>query len=71
MDMATYDHEDWYKAERLHRAAENGDIQEIEHLLLSGYDINLFDDMGHTPLHRAVVGGQSKAVDVLLRHVPL
>lgn len=68
MLMTTCDHEDWYEAERLHRAAENGDIQEIERLLLLGYDVNLFDDMGHTPMHRAIVGRQSKVVDVLLRH---
>jgi ankyrin repeat protein len=65
--MTTYNHEDWYEAERLHRAAEDGDIQEIERLTLSGYDVNLFDDMGHTPLHRAVLGGQYDAVQVLLR----
>ena len=65
--MTTYPHEDWYEAERLHRAAEDGDLQEIERLILSGYDVNLFDDMGHTPIHRAVVGGQCKAVEVLLR----
>jgi len=66
--MATYDPENWYEAERLHRAAEEGDIQEIERLLLSGYDVNLFDDMGHTPMHRAVSGGQCKALEALLRH---
>jgi ankyrin repeat protein len=66
--MTTYNHDEWYEAERLHRAAETGDIQEIERLLLSEYDVNLFDDMGYTPLHRAVVGGQSEAADVLLQH---
>jgi ankyrin repeat protein len=65
--MTTYNHDDWFEAERLHRAAEDGDMQEIERLILSGYDVNLFDDMGHTPLHRAVLGGQYKAVQQLLR----
>lgn len=66
--MTTYNPEDWFEAERLHRAAEHGHIQEIERLILSGYDVNLFDDMGHTPLHRAVLGGQYETVQVLLRH---
>lgn len=66
--MTTYEHEDWYEAERLHRAAEDGDILEIERLLLSGYDVNLFDDLGHTPLHRAVLSKQYNAAQVLLRH---
>ncbi|WP_091873915.1 MULTISPECIES: ankyrin repeat domain-containing protein [Massilia] len=65
--MTTYKHDDWFEAERLHRAAEDGDLQEIARLILSGYDVNLFDDMGHTPMHRAVLGGQNDAVQVLLR----
>jgi ankyrin repeat protein len=65
--MTIHKHEDWYEAERLHRAAEEGNIQEIERLILSGYDINLFDDIGQTPLHRAVLSGQHEAVQVLLR----
>jgi ankyrin repeat protein len=65
--MTTCPLEDWYEAERLHRAAEDGDLEEIERLILSGYDVDSFDDLGHTPMHRAVVGGQSKAVEVLLR----
>jgi ankyrin repeat protein len=68
ISMTTYPHEDWDEAERLHRAAEDGDFQEVERLILSGYDVNLFDDLGHTPMHRTVVGGHCKAVEVLLRH---
>ena len=65
--MTTYKHDDWFEAERLHRAAEDGDLQEIERLIVSGYDVNLFDDMGHTPLHRAVLGRQYNVVQQLLR----
>lgn len=66
--MSTYNAEERFEAERLHRAAEYGRIQQIERLILFGYDVNLFDDLGHTPLHRAVRGGQYEAVRVLLRH---
>ncbi|MBD8530377.1 MULTISPECIES: ankyrin repeat domain-containing protein [unclassified Massilia] len=66
--MTTYNHENWYEAERLHRAASDGDIQETERLILSGYDVNLFDDMGYAPLHYAVEGKQIEAIGVLLRH---
>ena len=64
--MTTYSHEDWYEAERLHRAGRDGDVQEIERLIIAGYDVNLFDDMGYTPLHHAVEGEQIEAVKVLL-----
>lgn len=56
MPMTTYNHDDWYEAEHLHRAGRDGDVQEIERLILAGYDVNLFDDMGYTPLHHAVEG---------------
>jgi ankyrin repeat protein len=64
--MTTYNHEDWYEAERLHRAGRDGDVKEIERLILAGCDVNLFDDMGYTPLHHAVEGEQIEAVKVLL-----
>ena len=59
--------EDWFEAERLHRAAEEGNLPEIAALIASGSDPNLFDDLGHTPLHRSVVGEQYKAAELLLR----
>lgn len=66
--MATYKHEDWYEVERLHRAADDGDLAEIERLVAAGYDVNLFDDMGRTPLHYAAVGGRLEAIVALLGH---
>ncbi|MFK3737442.1 ankyrin repeat domain-containing protein [Massilia sp. TN1-12] len=65
--MTTYNHEDWFEAERLHRAGRDGDIQEIGRLILLGYDVNLFDDMGYTPLHHAVEGQQKEAVEILIK----
>jgi ankyrin repeat protein len=66
--MATYDHEDWYEAERLHHAAGNGDLAKIERLVSAGYDVGMFDDMGWAPLHHAAAKGQCDAVEALLRH---
>lgn len=68
MTTTTYNHADWYEAERLHRAANDGDVQEIERLISVGYDVNLFDDMSYTPLHHAVMGGSVDAVKALFRH---
>jgi len=66
--MPIYSSEGWYEAERLHRAASDGDLAEIEHLISSGYDVNLFDGIGRTPLHYAAVSGQRDAVRLLLRY---
>lgn len=65
--MTSYRHEDWFEAERLHRAAADGDIAGIGQLILAGYDVKLFDDMGRTPLHHAAEGGQLEAASTLLR----
>jgi ankyrin repeat protein len=58
--------EDWFEAERLHRAAEEGDLVAIEALVATGCDLALFDDLGHTPLHRAVACEHYKAAKLLL-----
>jgi ankyrin repeat protein len=66
--MPTYDREDWFEAERLHRAAQDGNLAELMRLVADGYDVNLFDDLGHTPLHRAAEGGHGQAAAWLLGH---
>ena len=50
--MTTYNHEDWFEAERFHRAGRDGDTQEIGRLILLGYDVNLFNDMCY---HRCIM----------------
>jgi ankyrin repeat protein len=57
---------DWWKAERLHRAAESGNLQEITSLLANGTPIDSFDDVACTPLHRAASAGQFAAVRCLI-----
>ena len=60
--------EDWYEAEQLHRAAGAGDIPEMEKLAAAGFDVNMFDDTGRTPLHFAVEGEHYRAAEWLLMH---
>jgi ankyrin repeat protein len=48
--------EDWYEAEQLHRAAQDGNFDEVVRLVGAGFNINEFDDLSRTPLHCAVEG---------------
>jgi hypothetical protein len=58
--------DDWYERERLHRAAQEGDIEEMRSLVAGGRDPNEFDDMGQTPLHYAAREEKLDAVRYLL-----
>lgn len=64
--MTAYDREDFFEIERLHRAAAEGDIQEMQHLVECGYSLEFFDDLGRAPLHYAVEGRHYKAVEWLI-----
>jgi ankyrin repeat protein len=57
----------WFENERLHRAAADGDVEEMRRLLAAGYKLDLFDDLGRTPLHYAVEGEHYKAAEWLIR----
>ena len=39
--------------ERLHFAAQDGDLEQVRTILAAGDDPNAFDEIGHTPLHYA------------------
>ena len=58
--------EDWFEAERLHRAAQQGDIGEMTVLVAAGFKLSEFDDLSMTTLHYAVEGEHYKAVLWLL-----
>ena len=45
--------DEWFGRERLHFAAQDGDLTLIEHLRAEGSDINAFDSLGMTALHWA------------------
>src|SRR5262249_54379975 len=59
--------DDWFEREKLHRAAEAGDLTLARDLLDQGCPVNAFDDLGKTPLHYAVLGEHFAVVDTLLR----
>jgi ankyrin repeat protein len=44
---------DWLEKEKLHFAAQEGDLERVKALLAQGYPINAFDDLSWTPLHHA------------------
>jgi len=58
--------ENWFENKRLHRAAAEGDLQEMNRLLEVGYLLDRFDDLGRTPLHYAVEGEHYKAAKFLI-----
>lgn len=60
--------DEWFEAEKLHRAAQSGDVQEMSSLVEAGFKVNEFDDLSRTPLHYAVEGEHYKAAQWLLEH---
>jgi hypothetical protein len=52
----------------LHRAAEQGDLTEMERRFAAGDPIDARDGRGLTPLHQTAISGQLKAAGVLLDH---
>ena len=41
---------DWLDAERLHFAAQDGDLDQVRRLLSEGRDVNAFDELGKNSL---------------------
>ena len=60
--------EDWFEAERLHRAASEGDIAEMASFVNAGHGLHTFDELSRAPLHYAIEGDQYKAANWLLEH---
>jgi Ankyrin repeats (3 copies) len=58
--------EDWFEKERLHFAAEEGDLVKVKGLLKQGYPINAFDEFSRTPLHYAAIEGHTAVVRYLI-----
>jgi len=57
---------DQFERERLHSAAQSGDVEEVKSLLDAGYGPNEFDDLGMTPLHYAAKRGDIEVMKTLL-----
>jgi ankyrin repeat protein len=68
MGKGMSDIEEWFYHERLHRAAQAGDLPAVRQLVGQCCPVNGFDDIGMTPLHYAVLGEHFAVVDYLLRH---
>ena len=60
--------EERFELGQLHQAASEGNLEEIKRLLQTEHLIliNVFDEMSHTPLMRAAIGGHVAAVKLLL-----
>lgn len=59
--------DDWFQKERLHFAAEEGDLDRVKELVENGYDVNVFDvGLSLTPLHYAAKGGHLEVAKFLL-----
>jgi ankyrin repeat protein len=54
--------------ERLHTAAQDGDLDEVRRLVSEGEDVNGFDDLGKTPLHYAVDREHVEVARHLIEH---
>ena len=54
----------------LHLAAQHSSVDMVLLLLEHGADIHASDDLGNTPLHRAVKTGDVKVIGCLLKHRP-
>ena len=58
--------EEVYLREKLHFAAQDGDTENVSQLLNDGYNPDLFDDIGKTPLHYAAAHGHIEVMKLLL-----
>jgi ankyrin repeat protein len=64
--MNPADSDDWFDRERMHRAAAEGDLAEVQRLVAEGRAMGEFDDLSFTPLHYAVEGEHYKVAQWLL-----
>jgi ankyrin repeat protein len=70
--------DDWYERERLHFAAQDGDLSQIKRLVAEGSDVNAFDSLGKMALHWATKKEHldvaafliERGADVNARHEP-
>jgi ankyrin repeat protein len=58
--------DDWFPAQKLHRAAAEGDIERARELIREGAPLDAFDDIGYTPLHHAAKNQHLAIVKLLL-----
>ena len=58
---------DWLQKEKLHFAAQDGNLEEVKKLLKEEFPVNAFDeDLGWTPLHYAAKEGHLEVMACLI-----
>jgi ankyrin repeat protein len=60
--------EDWFEAEQLIRAAQDGDLLAVQQLAASGFDVNLMDELSKAALHYSVEGEHYKVAQWLIEN---
>lgn len=56
------------KSTMLHQLILNGEVEDVQKLLIKGTSVNNKDRSGKTPLHTAILSKQFKVVDMLLQY---
>jgi ankyrin repeat protein len=59
---------DMFEREELHFAVQQNDLDRVKELVLAGSGVNLFDDIGCTPLHYACRSEFFPIADFLVEH---
>ncbi len=52
----------------LHKAAREGQVEEVKRLIAAGADVNVKNDSGATPLDTAKKNGATRLADLLRAH---
>lgn len=52
----------------LHRATQNGDLEQVKHLLDQGANVDHENEQGLTPLHWSALNGRSDLAELLIDH---
>jgi ankyrin repeat protein len=58
--------DDWFEVEKLHIAADEGDLDEVRRLVSEGYPVTEFDELSMTPLHYAAKGNHLEMARFLI-----
>ncbi len=58
--------DEWLEKERLHFAAQDGNLEEVKKLIQVGFPLNAFDEISKTPLHHAAKNNHSEVVKFLI-----
>ena len=60
--------QEWTGEKLLHKAANEGEVEEVKRLIASGADVNVINNRGETPLDTAIRNGATRLADLLRAH---